>query len=234
VLPPKSGAQADKGGRTAQLLFPSSFAAEGRQAADKLLEVDRSSSAARREGQSTSWRVSDSRAEGRAEGRPELSSAGPDAIRKTYSSSKIAIIRLASGLLAIWGMSRNSSLSIVPEPSRSSFMKRFLSRWSSAAETAVTEGGRVCESAGGDGGSEGNTQEREEVAAGRMTREAAEPARSRRSDKRRRRQARSSVDGQDGTRQGCPSSGRTVRRPLHLCDTSEDTVSSLDSKEGGY
>jgi len=34
-----------------------------------------------------------------------------------YSSSKIAIIREARGLLAIWGICRNSSRSIDPEPS---------------------------------------------------------------------------------------------------------------------
>lgn len=52
-----------------------------------------------------------------------------------HSSSKIAIIRCASGLLAIWGICRNSSLSIVPEPSLSSFMNRFFRRCSSGAET---------------------------------------------------------------------------------------------------
>ena len=36
---------------------------------------------------------------------------------EAYSSSKIAIIRDASGLVAIWGIWRNSSRSIEPEPS---------------------------------------------------------------------------------------------------------------------
>lgn len=63
------------------------------------------------------------------------SGTGPSKRDGTYSSSKMAIIRLASGLLAIWGIWRNSSLSIEPEPSLSSLRKRFLRRWISAAET---------------------------------------------------------------------------------------------------
>jgi hypothetical protein len=48
----------------------------------------------------------------------------------------MAIIRLASGLLAMAGIWRNSSRSMDPEPSRSSFINRFLNRWISAAETS--------------------------------------------------------------------------------------------------
>ena len=55
--------------------------------------------------------------------------------RKTYSSSKIAIIRCAKGLVAICGICKNSSFDKDPEPSLSNFIKRFLSRWISGAET---------------------------------------------------------------------------------------------------
>ena len=57
----------------------------------------------------------------------------------THSSSKIAIIRCARGLFAICGIWRNSSLSMEPEPSLSSFMNRFFSRRSSGAETEREE-----------------------------------------------------------------------------------------------
>lgn len=67
-----------------------------------------------------------------------LSATGPlgHSYSHTHSSSKIAIMRCARGLVAIWGIWRNSSLSMDPEPSLSSFMKRFLRRRSSGAETA--------------------------------------------------------------------------------------------------
>ena len=74
---------------------------------------------------------------------------------EAYSSSKIAIIRDARGLVAIWGIWRNSSRSIEPDPSLranqiiehgervhqessmhlSSFMKRFFNRSNSGCVT---------------------------------------------------------------------------------------------------
>lgn len=56
----------------------------------------------------------------------------------THSSSKIAIIRCAKGLFAICGICRNSSLSIEPDPSLSSFINLFFNLNSSGAETVMS------------------------------------------------------------------------------------------------
>lgn len=58
-------------------------------------------------------------------------------IRDTHSSSKIAIIRSASGLFAMAGIWRNSSLSIDPDPSLSNFINLFFKRWISGPETTI-------------------------------------------------------------------------------------------------
>jgi hypothetical protein len=63
---------------------------------------------------------------------PEPLSLLPSSPLQTHLSSKMAIIRCAKGLLAICGIWRNSSLSILPLPSLSSFMNRFFRRMSSA------------------------------------------------------------------------------------------------------
>lgn len=55
----------------------------------------------------------------------------------------MAIIRCAKGLLAICGICKNSSRSIDPDPSLSSFMNRFLSRKSSGPETRGVGSGYV-------------------------------------------------------------------------------------------
>lgn len=60
---------------------------------------------------------------------------------RTHSSSKMAIMRCASGFVAIWGIIKNSSFESEPDPSLSSFIKRFFSRWISAAETGLGSSG---------------------------------------------------------------------------------------------
>lgn len=121
----------ENGQRTLQLLVALSPTAERAQAGDELLEVDRPTTAAR----ALDWVSSTPSTLCASSGLRKESERG------THSSSKMAIIRLASGLVAICGIWRNSSLSIVPLPSRSSFMKRFLRRWISTAETERCEGG---------------------------------------------------------------------------------------------
>jgi hypothetical protein len=117
--------------RTSKLLLPASPTAECTQPTNELLEVDSASTAA------------------------EAVRHVPYIVARTCSSSKIAIIRDASGLFAICGIWRNSSRSMDPERSLccsvsvcaactcntclSSFMNRFFSRSSSFALTGRCE-----------------------------------------------------------------------------------------------
>lgn len=119
-------------GLTAEFLFSFSTATERAQSSYELLEVDRSSTTAHAHQHSFNPRTPS----------PHTSLSPPPSPPtrrvRTHSSSKMAIIRLDNGLLAMAGICKNSSLSIEPFPSLSSFMKRFLSLWISAAETMCT------------------------------------------------------------------------------------------------
>jgi len=90
-----------------KLLFTPSATAEGAQATNKFFEIDSSSSTVKKK-------------------RLEMQSKPMgDENKKTYSESKMAIMRLARGLLAIWGIFKNSSRSIEPDPSLNSGMSAF-------------------------------------------------------------------------------------------------------------
>jgi hypothetical protein len=119
-------------GLTAEFLFSFSTATECAQSSYELLEVDCSSTTAHAHQHSFIPRTPS----------PHTSLPPPPSPPtrrvRTHSSSKMAIIRLDNGLLAMAGICKNSSLSIEPFPSLSSFMKRFLSLWISAAETMCT------------------------------------------------------------------------------------------------
>lgn len=89
--------------RTFQFLFPSTSTAKRAQPANKFLEIDRTSTTV----QGYEDKVS----------LIEQSGTTRQKSVKTHSSSKMAIIRDASGLVAICGIWRNSSRSMDPEPS---------------------------------------------------------------------------------------------------------------------
>lgn len=94
---------------TSQLLLPSASAAERAQPPDEFLKVDRAAATASPPyARSVKQQASVEKKVGLGE---------RVAVKGTHSSSKMAIIRDASGLLAICGICRNSLRSIEPEPS---------------------------------------------------------------------------------------------------------------------
>ena len=111
--------------RTFQLLLAPASTAKRAKAADKLLEINGPATTDRtreRRQRQTTW--------ARAEERGECA---------THSSSKMAMSRDARGLFAIWGIWRNSSRSIDPEPS--------LSAWTGGDGGDDERGGRHAENA---------------------------------------------------------------------------------------
>ena len=121
--------------RTSELLFTTSFTAKCAQTTYELLKVDRSTSTIPSLATILPASLETStRGRGRDIDTPAL--CWRDGV--TYSSSKIAIIRCAKGLFAICGICKNSSRSIEPDPSLSSFMNLFFNLRSSGPETITT------------------------------------------------------------------------------------------------
>lgn len=102
---------------TSEFLFSSPSTTERAQPPDEFLKVDRATATASPTARARSAKQQEQQGKRGKESGVGVGEKGIVCDRVTHSSSNMAIIRDASGLLAICGICRNSLRSIEPEPS---------------------------------------------------------------------------------------------------------------------